>query len=128
MKRRSFIKNTAALTAGASILTSFQKLEPTQLKPKGLIKGDLIGITAPAGCIWNSWHVEKIEGILKELGFRTKVSATVYEQEGYLAGSDKMRATELMDMFEDNSIRAILTMRGGWGCARILDLLDYKKT
>lgn len=127
MKRRSFIKNTAALTAGASILTSFQKLEPTQLKPKGLIKGDLIGITAPAGCIWNTWHVEKIEGILKELGFRTKVGATVYEQEGYLAGSDKMRAAELMDMFEDNSIRAILTMRGGWGCARILDLLDYKK-
>lgn len=125
MKRRSFIKSSAALATGATLLSSFQKFEPTVIKPKGLIKGDLIGLTAPAGCIWNKWHVEKIEGILKELGFKTKVGATVYEQQGYLAGSDQMRADELMEMFEDNSIRAILTMRGGWGCARILDLLDY---
>ena len=127
MKRRSFIKSSAALAAGTALLSSFQKNDQSVIKPKGLQKGDLIGITAPAGCIWNKWHVDKIEGILGDLGFRTKVGATVYKQEGYLAGTDKMRADELMEMFEDNSIRAILTMRGGWGCARILDLLDFER-
>ncbi|MEO9533501.1 MAG: LD-carboxypeptidase [Crocinitomicaceae bacterium] len=130
MKRRKFILNASAIALGAYTLSSLQQDDknnfPT-IKPKGLIKGDLIGITAPAGCIWNKAHVSKIEGILKDLGFRTKVGKTVYQQVGYLAGSDEMRANELMEMFEDNSIRAILTMRGGWGCSRILDLLDYEK-
>ena len=130
MKRRKFILNASAIALGAYTLSSLQQDDKNTLptiKPKGLIKGDLIGITAPAGCIWNKAHVSKIEGILKDLGFRTKVGKTVYQQVGYLAGSDEMRANELMEMFEDNSIRAILTMRGGWGCARILDLLDYEK-
>ncbi|OIQ37233.1 MAG: hypothetical protein BM555_01105 [Crocinitomix sp. MedPE-SWsnd] len=127
MKRRKFIKNSAGLAIGAYALSSFQdKIESPSKKPKGLIKGDLIGITAPAGSIWNKAHVTKIERILADLGFRTIVGESNYLQEGFLAGSDEIRAKELMGMFQDKSIRAILTMRGGWGCARILDLLDYK--
>ena len=127
MKRRKFIQNTALLTAGAYTLSSFQQDDlKKSIKPKGLIKGDLIGITSPAGSIWNKAHISKIQGILENLGFKTSVGKTCYEQEGFLAGSDEMRAEELMEMFENKSIRGILTMRGGWGCARILDKLDYQ--
>ncbi len=127
MKRRKFIRNTTGLAVGTFALSSFQsQLNEIENKvPKSLLKGDLIGITAPAGCIWNKWHVEKIEKRMAELGFRTKIGKTIYEQAGYLAGSDQMRADELMEFYQDKSIRAILTMRGGWGCSRILDLLDY---
>ena len=126
MKRRGFIFKSAGLALGAYALSSFQEVlsEPSK-KPKGLIKGDLIGITGPAGSIWNKAHIQKIQDILEGLGFRTTLGPTLYEQDGFLAGNDEMRAKELMEMFEDNSIRAILTMRGGWGCARILDKLDY---
>ena len=128
MRRRKFILNSAGIALGAYALGSLQTEEnlisPT-IKPKGLIKGDLIGITASAGCIWNLAHVSKIEKILADLGFRTTVGKTVNEQVGFLAGSDEMRANELMEMYQNKSISAILTMRGGWGCARILDLLDY---
>lgn len=128
MKRRGFLLKSAGLAVGAYALSSFQEeiSEPSK-KPKGLIKGDLIGITGPAGSIWNKAHIKKIQDILSEMGFRTKLGKTLYEQDGFLAGNDEMRATELMEMFEDKSIRAILTMRGGWGCARILDKLDYSK-
>jgi muramoyltetrapeptide carboxypeptidase len=129
MKRKKFILNAAALALGAYSLSSLQNEENKTIftiKPKGLIKGDLIGITAPAGCIWNKAHVSKIEEILNGLGFRTTLGKTLLARVGYLAGSDKMRASELMEMFENKSIRGILTMRGGWGCARILDLLDYE--
>lgn len=126
MDRRKFILNSAGLAVGTYVLTSLQNETPlTVKKPKGLIKGDLIGVTGPAGSIWNKAHITKIEGIMDELGFKTKMGQTLYEQDGFLAGDDDMRATELMDMFKDKSIRAILTMRGGWGCARILDKLDY---
>ena len=129
MRRRKFILNTAGIALGDYALSSLQSEErPTlpTIKPKGLIKGDLIGITAPAGCIWNLAHVSKIEKILADLGFRTAVGKTVNEQIGFLAGNDEMRANELMEMYQNKSIRAILTMRGCWGCARILDLLDYE--
>lgn len=126
MKRRNFIQNSALLAVGAYALSSYQTDDtPKTIKPKGLIKGDLIGITSPAGSIWNKAHISKIQGILENLGFRTTVGKTCYEQDGFLAGSDQMRASELMEMFENKSIRGILTMRGGWGCARILDLLNY---
>ncbi len=127
MKRRKFIQNTTALAVGAYALSSFEFQDDEKIiKPKGLIKGDLIGITAPAGSIWNKAHITKIQGILENLGFKTTVGKTCYEQDGFLAGSDKMRAEELMGMFQNKSIRGILTMRGGWGCARILDMLDYQ--
>lgn len=127
MKRRKFIQNSAALAAGAYTLSSFQLGDiKNTIKPKGLIKGDLIGITAPAGSIWNKAHITKAQKVLEDLGFKTVVGKTCYKQDGFLAGSDKQRASELMEMFQDNSIRGILTMRGGWGCARILDLLDFE--
>jgi muramoyltetrapeptide carboxypeptidase len=126
VKRRKFILNSAGALAGAYALSSFNLNDEIESNfPKGLIKGDVIGITGPAGSIWNKAHITKIEKILKDLGFKTKLGKTLYEQDGFLAGNDKMRAEELMDMFQDHSINAILTMRGGWGCARILDLLDY---
>jgi muramoyltetrapeptide carboxypeptidase len=130
MKRSDFLKSSAGLIVGTTALTSFtppnastQNLLTTY--PKALRRGDLIGITAPAGSIWNKSHIEKIENILSDQGFKTKVGKTCYEQDGYLAGSDEMRAAELMDFFEDKAIKGIVTMRGGWGCQRILDDLDY---
>jgi muramoyltetrapeptide carboxypeptidase len=130
MKRRKFIHNAAGIAIGVpaalGTLTSLQDdLSENVLKPKSLLKGDLIGVTGPAGSIWNKAHIKKIEDKMAELGFRTKLGQTLYEQDGFLAGNDQLRAGELMDMFKDKSIKAILTMRGGWGCARILDLLDY---
>ena len=127
MKRRKFIRNSTGLLAGSYLLSSMS--DPVQVSnriiPKSLRLGDYIAITGPAGCIWNKWHITKIEEKLNGLGYKTKLGKTLYEQDGYLAGNDKMRADEFMSFFEDKSIKAILTMRGGWGCSRILDLLDY---
>lgn len=130
MKRNEFIKSSAGLIAGGLALSSFANAVTTQdlgekILPKALVPGDLIAITAPAGSIWNKAHIDKIEKLLHEQGFKTTLGKTVYEQDGYLAGNDELRATELMNFFNDKSVKGIVTMRGGWGCARILDRLDY---
>jgi muramoyltetrapeptide carboxypeptidase len=132
MKRNEFIKASAGIILSSSIMTGSYAQDLTQtigtekIKPFRLQPGDLIAITAPSGSIWNKKHIEKIESILKNEGFKTKLGQTLFEQDGYLAGADELRANELMTFFEDKSVKAILTMRGGWGCARILDMLDYE--
>ena len=127
MKRRQFIKNTSLLTIGGLTLPSFtnSKHELLKILPPRLKKGDTIALTAPAGAIFNVSHIEKIEKKLSDLGFKTKRGKTLFIQEGYLAGSDELRTNELHQFFKDSNVNAILAMRGGWGCARILNQLDY---
>lgn len=129
MQRRKFIKNTGILVGSSALLTSFysfqEPVSQVKILPKALIKGDLIALTAPAGALSNESSIEKIEKRMKELGFKTIRGKSLTEREGYLAGSDENRAKEINEFFENKDVKAILTMRGGWGCARILDLLDY---
>ena len=44
---------------------------------------------------------------------------------GFIAGTDRERATDLMAMFTDKRVKAIICLRGGYGTSRILDRLDY---
>ncbi|GAB4028183.1 LD-carboxypeptidase [Spirosoma koreense] len=62
---------------------------------------------------------------LQALGFQTKVGPHVYDRYGYLAGRDADRASDLHAFFNDRSVKAIMAIHGGWGCARLLPLLDY---
>jgi muramoyltetrapeptide carboxypeptidase len=127
MKRRNFIKNISLTTLGSGLLYGFKtdNTSPLKIKPNKLKQGDLIALTAPAGAIFSPKHIEKIEKKLADLGFKTIRGKTLFMQEGYLAGDDQFRATEFNDFIKNTKVKAILTMRGGWGCARILNLIDY---
>lgn len=50
----------------------------------------------------------------------------IYDKYGYLAGTDSNRAKDLMDMFIDDTIDAIICFRGGYGCIRLIPYLDLK--
>ena len=50
---------------------------------------------------------------------------TLTEKYGYFAGTDNLRAMELNELFINKNVNAIFCMKGGWGCARILDKLHY---
>ena len=88
--------------------------------------GDKIALSAPAGAVFNTSYINKIEQKLIKLGYKVVKGETLYKQKGFLAGSDDFRVNELHSFFKDKSIKAILAMRGGWGCARLLDKLDYQ--
>ncbi|MFK8036811.1 MAG: LD-carboxypeptidase [Crocinitomicaceae bacterium] len=126
MKRRQFIVNSGILTAGLAGLSPMSL--PTDLKkivPRALKMGDTIALTAPAGAVFSPKHISKMTEMLKKFGFKVVLGKTLSAKNGYLAGPDEMRAAELNQYFEDKNIQAIFTMRGGWGCGRILSLLDY---
>ncbi|MCL4550994.1 MAG: LD-carboxypeptidase, partial [Bacteroidetes bacterium] len=44
----------------------------------------------------------------------------------YLAGSDAQRIADLHEMFKNKNIKAIFSIRGGYGSGRLLDKIDYK--
>jgi len=127
MKRRQFIQKSGLLAVGSVALPSFTYDDITvRIFPKCLKKGDTIALTAPAGAIFNSQYLSKIESRLIGLGFNVLKGKTLVKQEGFLAGTDDFRLEELHTLFKDKTVKAIIAMRGGWGCARLLDKLDYE--
>lgn len=91
---------------------------------KKLEKGDTIGIVSPS----SSEEPKKIEESIKflqNLGFNVKSGKHIYDRWGYLAGKDKDRVQDLMDMFLDKEVNTILCIRGGYGAMRLLPLIDF---
>jgi muramoyltetrapeptide carboxypeptidase len=97
------------------------------IHPKALKPGDTIAIIAPAGPINDPQGFQQGRATLERLGFRVRYSERIFAANRYLAGSDLERAEELMRAFEDPETQAILPLRGGYGCARLVPLLDEKR-
>lgn len=97
----------------------------TLLKPERLNFGDTIGIIAPASPPQDPKAVDCAAQALERFGFKPKLAKNVRARHGFLAGGDRERAADLMAMFADKKVKAIICLRGGYGTARILDRLDY---
>lgn len=128
--RRNFIKATG-LIAASSLLTPTEALaqitvsDKPKIKPKALQPGDTVAISSPAGAVWDEAQIETFTNILKGLGFNVIHGKTLKEKFGYFAGNDDLRANELNELFANKNVKGIFCMKGGWGCARLLDKLDY---
>ena len=93
--------------------------------PKSLTKKSTIGLIAPAGPLRNI-KIEEIKYELNNMGYKVKIGKSCYlSYKGYLSGNDKERALDLERMFLDKDVDAIMCIRGGYGCTRILDLIDF---
>jgi muramoyltetrapeptide carboxypeptidase len=95
------------------------------IKPRHLNYGDTIGVIAPASASPDPRAIDRSVEVLEKLGFKPKLAPNVRKRHGFLAGSDRQRADDLMRMFTDRAVKAVLCMRGGYGTARLLPLLDY---
>ena len=128
--RRKFF--TSALSISVSSLipmqmysnTASKSIHPKLKLPKALRKGDTIGLIAP-GYAFPENVLEETENTLKELGFKTYHTDRVLKRQGYFSNTDEKRAADINHMFQNSSIDAILCIRGGYGCTRIMDKLDY---
>ena len=95
----------------------------TTIKPL-LKKGDTVGLITPAGFI-SEKKLQTAEKNLSALGLNVTYYKSVLEKTGYLAGNDESRLNELHSMFKNESIKAIIAVRGGYGTTRILDRINY---
>ena len=95
------------------------------VRPRHLSPGDTLGIISPASAAPDWKAVERAIARLEGLGFRIKLAPHVRKRNGFLAGTDRERASDLMRMFTDKKVNAVLCVRGGYGTARLLPKLDY---
>jgi muramoyltetrapeptide carboxypeptidase len=98
---------------------------PRLLKPPRLRRGDVIGVCSPASPPETAEKISAGVRYLESLGYRVEVARHAFRRQGYLAGTDEQRAGDLHDLFRNRHVRAIISTRGGFGCQRILPLLDF---
>ena len=82
-----------------------------------------IALIAPAGPA--ELDVEKAGQWMRARGYGLRIFPSVYERDGYLAGSDDTRLNDLHAAFAAPDIDAIFCLRGGYGTPRLLDRLDF---
>jgi muramoyltetrapeptide carboxypeptidase len=95
------------------------------IKPNKLVNGDVIGIVSPASSPDNMDKIEKGVNYLENLGYRVEIGENVGKVHGYLAGTDEERLGDLHSMFKNKNVKAIFSIRGGYGSARLLDRIDF---
>lgn len=126
IKRRHFL--SGILSIGATTLLSNKLQSQTtavqKLYPKRLKSGQTIGIIAPGFAVSDEKMAQMIT-FLKQSGFRVIQSGRI-GQHGYFSNTDRERAADVMEMFLNPEVDAILCARGGYGCTRILEYLDFK--
>jgi muramoyltetrapeptide carboxypeptidase len=86
--------------------------------------GDLIYITAPAKAIEHE-HVFFAKDLLEKKGFKVKISVHCLGQFNYFSGTDEERTADFQAGMDDPEVKAILCARGGYGCVRIVDQLNW---
>lgn len=94
------------------------------LVPPFLRKGDTVGLVAPSRGVeydqiraWVEW--------MERRGFEVEVGLSIGQFKHQLAGTDEERAADLQGFLNRTDIGALFMARGGYGAARILDLVDW---
>ena len=96
------------------------------LLPERLQPGDAVGLISPASAPVAADAIDRSIALLLSMGFKVKLGRHTRKRWGFLAGHDRERAGDLMQMFTDRRIAGIFCVRGGYGTARLLPLLDYQ--
>ncbi len=94
-----------------------------KIKPKALVPGDKIRFVSPASPVMSE-HLSPAQELLEQAGFQVEFGKHVFDHVDYLAGTDQDRAADIMDAFLDPSVSAVFCSRGGYGCPRLMPLLD----
>lgn len=85
-----------------------------------------LAIISPA-TFTKTYDAEMVKRQLNEYGYEPVYGAHAFDQNRFAAGTDEHRAQDIMWAFTDTSIDAIMALRGGYGSARLLDKLNYRK-
>jgi muramoyltetrapeptide carboxypeptidase len=127
LSRRFFLQSGIA----AAIPIAVENRQPAiaqalpVLKPPVLRPGDTVGMVAPASNAYEPEEIQIAKETMELYGFKVVLGQHINAQNGYLAGSDAQRAADVNEMFRRSDVRGIVTFSGGYGCSRILPLLDY---
>ncbi|EKT3966078.1 LD-carboxypeptidase [Flavobacterium psychrophilum] len=109
------------------ILISISSYSQTKMiTPPYLKKGDTIAIVATARKNIDD-NLKFAKDLLTSWGLNVKIGSTIGLDLNQLAGTDAQRAADFQNQMDNQNIKAIWCVRGGYGTVRMIDLLDFKK-
>ena len=80
-----------------------------------LLPGMTIGLVAPASPVFEPDRRDAAVHLLEDMGFRVRRGATVDAVDFCFAGDHALRARDLQAMFLDDTVDAVVCLRGGYG-------------
>jgi muramoyltetrapeptide carboxypeptidase len=92
-------------------------------KPRALVPGDRLAVVAPASAFERDEFDAGIAEI-QRIGFVPVFDETVFARRRYLAGDAATRAAAIHRAWADPTIAGVIAVRGGYGSAQVLPLLD----
>ena len=104
-----------------NIYSQTKMITPTFLK-----SGDTIAIVATARKNIDD-NLKFATDLLTSWGLKVKIGSTIGLDLNQLAGTDEQRAKDFQDQMDDENIKAIWCVRGGYGTVRMIDKLDFTK-
>ena len=93
---------------------------PAFLKP-----GDRVGVLAPASIVKYEDVVPGMKLFTEQWGLEVVEGKTLRTSFNQFSASDEDRLADMQQMLDDPSIKAIIAARGGYGCSRIVDRLNF---
>src|ERR1700694_4839335 len=93
---------------------------------KAVPPGGTIGTVSPASPYNTYSDVLRSIAWWEAKGYRVKLAQGALARTDWTAGSPEVRARDVMAMFTDASVDAIQCLRGGYGSAQIIPLLDFE--
>ena len=128
MNRKKFLAAAGTLMTGA-FYSPAKAIKPGDEEnnfkiPPYLKRGDVIGITSPAGYI-TAEEIAPAIAVMKSWGYNIKIGAAIGKRDFTRGGTEDERATDLQQMLNDSTIKAIMCARGGYGSLQIVDKLKW---
>ena len=96
--------------------------------PKSIVKGDYIGVTAPSDGIIKEEDMPRLNNVknnFEKLGFNYIETPNVRTSEKGRSSSAKERAEQLLSLWKDHKVGAIISAGGGDFMPEMLDELDF---
>lgn len=95
------------------------------ITPPYLKKGDKIAITCPAKKLPKP--MTDAVALLEWWGLEVVLGDTVNASFHQFAGDDDLRAADMQRFIDDDSIKAIIAARGGYGTVRMIDKVNFDR-
>lgn len=94
--------------------------------PPYLQPGDQVALVAPARHI-SAAELEPAVDLFVQQGFVPVLGQHVLAQHHQFAGTDTQRLADLQQALDNPNIKAVVAVRGGYGCLRLVDQVDWTK-
>jgi len=100
--------------------------DKNMIRPPYLKAGDTVALISSARKVSKA-EVKPCIDILQSWGLNVQTGKNLFKSENQFAGSDEERTADFQRALNSKTVQAILFARGGYGTARIIDSLDFKR-